>query len=188
MINYDGSGETRGGNHLSFKRDDIITLVETTGNWWEGEFGEQRGIFPKVFVKEISEKEAQQAKLDISNKVESAPSAEKSPIPLHSPPRSHGRYERTGYSFESSKVFSIIFQCNFFRGVRPVGRLTQLCCLMRPWNLVASNQLKLNSNLPPTFIRLKMTGSGSMMILRTGNGSKRKKFLFFLRSTESKKH
>lgn len=35
---------------LGFQKDDVITVLDMTGNWWEGTIGGRRGKFPKNYV------------------------------------------------------------------------------------------------------------------------------------------
>jgi hypothetical protein len=48
-------------NHLSFDKNEIISVREQQGPWWSGELNGKIGWFPRAYVKQLENGEKQNA-------------------------------------------------------------------------------------------------------------------------------
>ncbi|KAK7108325.1 hypothetical protein V1264_016079 [Littorina saxatilis] len=100
--------KARQDNHLSFNKDDVITVREQEDMWWHGDLAGKDGWFPKAYVKLLDQEKSSLGSSQTSSPMgtlEKSGSARASPTPE----RRDGEYYVATYSYVSGEPTDLSF-------------------------------------------------------------------------------
>ncbi|XP_071112496.1 intersectin-1-like [Haliotis cracherodii] len=99
--------KARQDNHLTFNKDDVITVKEQQDMWWLGELNEKSGWFPKAYVKLVSVGSSKNSSATPSpfSTLERNGSSSSSPAP----DKKDGEYYVAMYSYASEQESDLVF-------------------------------------------------------------------------------
>ncbi|XP_046329518.2 intersectin-1-like isoform X4 [Haliotis rufescens] len=99
--------KARQDNHLTFNKDDVITVKEQQDMWWLGELNEKSGWFPKAYVKLVSVGSSKNSSATPSpfSTLERNGSSSSSPAP----DKKDGEYYVAMYSYTSEQESDLVF-------------------------------------------------------------------------------